>query len=63
MMIVAKQRISARDMPNGPPLHSYQLFYVYQNISKGIKVVENTRMCLRTEAILIVLSPEPLVGG
>ena len=36
----------ARDTPTGPPLHSYQILskYVY-----GIKVMEHTRMRLRTD--------------
>ena len=36
----------AHDTTTGPPLHSYQIKY-YQSMSKGIKVMERTRMRLQ----------------
>ena len=35
----------------------------YQNMSTGIEVMEGTRMRLRTDAMLIALSPEPIGRG
>ena len=36
----------AHDMPTGPPLHSAKY---YQNMCKGIKVMERTRIHLQTD--------------
>ena len=35
----------------------------YQNMSKGIKVMERTRMHRQTDAMLIAISPEPIGQG
>ena len=50
----------AGDAPSGPPLHSYQILSKY---SKGIEVMERTRMQLRTDAMLIAISLEPFGRG
>ena len=50
----------ACNVPTGPPLYSYQIL---SNMSKGIQVMERTRMLLRTDAMLIAISPEPTGRG
>ena len=46
----------AHDAPTGPHLHSYEI--LPKNTSKGIDVMERKRMRLRTDAVLIAISPE-----
>ena len=70
-LIVDKLSVSlACDTPTVPPLHPYQIQY-YQNISKGIKVIECTRMHLqtnsqtdgRTPCRSLYAPPEPINRG
>ena len=35
----------------------------YQNVSKGMKVIEHTNFCIWTDAWLIAISPKPCRSG
>ena len=47
--------------------HGHDLFYItvkyHQNIPNSFQVIERTRKCLRTDARLIAISPEPFGRG
>ena len=43
--------------------HIYMPTKYYQNISKGMKVIEHTNFCIWTDAWLIAISPKPCRSG
>ena len=43
--------------------HIYMPTKYYQNISKGMKVIERTNFCIRTDAWLMAISPNLVDQG